>query len=79
MKLNKLTEAQRAEYDLLLDKKRRLLKEIKNPGSDISKWDISKWKEKFQAVNDIVVAQHEMNHIRYPKLDERCNCGYKRP
>jgi hypothetical protein len=74
MKLSKLTEAQRAEYDLLLDKKRRLLKEIKNPGSDISKW-----KEKFQAVNDIVVAQHEMNHIRYPKLDESCNCGYKRP
>ena len=74
MKLSKLTEAQRAEYDLLLDKKRRLLKEIKNPGSDISKW-----KEKFQAVNDIVIAQHEMNHIRYPKLDESCNCGYKRP
>jgi hypothetical protein len=29
MKLSELTETQRAEYDLLLDKKRRLLKEIK--------------------------------------------------
>ena len=74
MKLSKLTEAQRAEYDLLLDKKRRLLKEIKNTGLDISKW-----KDRFQAINDSAVAQHEMNHIRYPKLDERCNCGYKRP
>ena len=74
MKLSELTETKRAEYDLLLAKKRILIKEIKNPGSDISKW-----KEKFQAVNDIAVAQHEMNHIRYPKLDESCNCGYKRP
>jgi len=74
MKLSELTEAQRAEYDLLLAKKRRLLKEIKNPGSDISKW-----KDKFQAINDAAVAQHEMNHIRYPKLDEICKCGYKRP
>jgi len=74
MKLSNLTEAQRSEYDLLLAKKRRLLKASKNPGSDITKW-----KDKFQAINDAAVAQHEMNHILYPGLDERCKCGYKRP
>ena len=36
-------------------------------------------KRGFDLIQKEAELTHNMNHIRYPELDKKCNCGYKAP
>jgi len=75
-RISSLTENQRLEYNRLKSKRDLLLKEGKSRKRLTS---ILELDERFKKIEAGTIAQHEMNHVLYPELNQICTCGYKRP
>lgn len=58
------------------------VKDLKSEINKIAKnrgMTILDMKRGFDLIKKEAELTHNMNHIRYPELDKKCNCGYKAP
>jgi predicted dinucleotide-utilizing enzyme len=71
-----MTENQKAEYERLKSELKQLKSEVKKKSKSLEIEDLIEF---YDLVQKAANTQHYMNHIRYEKLDEACDCGYISP